>query len=185
MPLTRQQKEERVAQTTNDLKEAVSCVFMGYDGLNVTDLEELRGLLYEQGARLRVLPKRLLRLVMKNIALDFDPTQVAGQIAVVWGNDAIAPAKVIHTFARKRSEIMWIVAGAMAGTLLEQKQVIALAQLPGREQLLGQLLNVISSPMRGLIVTLSGVQRNFVYALKAIAEKKPALAPQSSQSDVG
>lgn len=180
MPLTRQQKEERVATTSADLKEAVSCVFIGYDGLNVTDLEELRDLLHKENARLRVLPKRLLRLVMQKIALDFDPTAVAGQIAVVWGNDAIAPAKVLHQFAKTRSEILWIVAGAMEGTLLEQKQVIALAQLPGREQLLGQLANVIASPMRGLVMTLSGVQRNFVYALKAVADKKPAPAPQSS-----
>jgi len=174
MPLTRQQKEERVATTTQDLKEAESYVFMGYDGLNVTDMGELRTKLYEQGAHLRVLPKRLLRLVMRNIEQDFDPTTVEGQIAVAWGNDPVAPAKVLHEFAKKRATIMWLVAGAMGGAFLAKEQVIALAQLPGKQELRGQLVGVIAGPMRGLVVTLSGVQRNFVYALKAVADKKAA-----------
>ena len=174
MPLTRQQKEERVATTTEDLKGAESYVFMAYDGLNVTDMGELRTKLYEQGAHLRVLPKRLLRLVMKNVGQDWDPTAVEGQIAVAWGNDPVAPAKVLHEFAKKRAEIMWLVAGAMGGAFLAKEQVIALAQLPGKQELRGQLVGVIAGPMRGLVVTLSGVQRNFVYALKAVADKKDA-----------
>lgn len=174
MPLTRQQKEERIATTTRDLEAAESYVFMGYDGLNVTDMGELRGLLHEQGAHLRVLPKRLLRLVMQNVKQDFDPVAVEGQIAVAWGNDAVAPAKVLYDFAKKRAEILWLVAGVMGGTFLGKEQVMALAQLPGKQELRGQLVGVIAGPMRGLVVTLSGVQRNLVYALKAVADKKSA-----------
>ena len=172
MPLTRQQKEERVATTTANLQESASYVFMAYDGLNVTDMGELRGKLHEQGAHLRVLPKRLLRLVLQNMKQEFDPTAVEGQIAVAWGDDAIAPAKVIFDFAKKRAEIMWLVAGAMGDTFLSKEKVIALAQLPGKQELRGQLVSVIAGPMRGLVNTLSGVQRNFVYALQAVADKK-------------
>lgn len=174
MPLTRQQKEERVTTTTKDLEGAASYVFMAYDGLNVTDMGELRELLHEQGARLRVLPKRLLRIVMQNVKQEFDPTAVDGQIAVAWGPDAIAPAKILHDFAKTRKEIMWLIAGVMGQEFLSQEQVVALAKLPGRDQLRGQLLSVMVGPLRGLVMTLSGTQRNLVYALKAIAEKKPA-----------
>ncbi len=174
MPLTRQQKEEKVATTAQDLQGAASCVFIAYNGLNVDDMEELRDKLNESGARVRVLPKRLLRLVLKNLNLDFDPTQIEGQIAVAWGNDVVAPAKVLHDFAKTRADIMRLVGGAMEGTLLQQAQVIALAQLPSKDQLRGQLLSVLVGPARGLVMTLSGVQRNFVYALQAVADKKPA-----------
>lgn len=172
MPLTRQQKEEKVTTTMADLQGAASCVFVAYNGLNVDDMEELRGKLHESGARVRVLPKRLLRLVLKNINLDFDPTSIDGQIAVAWGNDVVAPAKILHEFAKTRAEIMRLVGGAMEGSLLDQVQVIALAQLPTKDQLRGQLLSVLVGPVRGLVMTLSGVQRNFVYAMKAIADQK-------------
>jgi large subunit ribosomal protein L10 len=174
MPLTRQQKEERVTKTTKDLEGAASYVFVAYDGLNVTDMGELRGLLHEQGANLRVLPKRLLRIVMQNIKQDFDPTTIKGQVAIAWGNDVVAPAKVLYDFAKTRAEILQLVGGAIEGTLLEKMQVIALAQLPGKDQLRAQLLSVMMGPTRGLVTTLSGVQRNFVYGLKALADKKQA-----------
>lgn len=172
MALTRQQKEARVAQTTQDLSSAASYVFLSYDGLSVSDMEELRDKLHAGGAKVRVLPKRLLRIILQNVKLDFDPTTIAGQVAVAWGDDVTAPAKILHDFAKTRAEIMQLVAGAMAGTFLDQQQVIALAKLPSKNQLRGQLLSVIVGPVRGLVMTLSGVQRNLVYALKAIADKK-------------
>ncbi len=172
MPLTRQQKEERVATTTQALEGATSYVFVAYNGLNVTDMGELRDKLHVEGTKLRVLPKRLLKIVMQNMKHDFDPTSVEGQVAVAWGSDPVAPAKVLHDFAKKHQEILWLVAGVMEGTLLTKEQVVALAQLPSRDQLRAQLLSVMVSPMRGLAMTLSGVQRNLVYALNAIAEKK-------------
>jgi len=52
--------------------------------------------------------------------------------------------------------------------------VEALSKLPGREQLLGQLLSVLVGPMRNLVGVLSGVPRSFVQVLHAIEEKKAA-----------
>jgi large subunit ribosomal protein L10 len=172
MPLTRQQKEQRVAEATQALSEATSYVFMAYDKLGVNDLEELRDKLHAEGGRVRVLPKRLLRLVAKNLSLDFDPTSITGQLAVAWAADATVPAKVLHDFAKTRAELVQLVAGAMEGDFLSQAQVIALAQLPSKDQLRGQLLSVLVGPARGLVTTLSGVQRNFLYALQAVADQK-------------
>lgn len=174
MPLTRQQKEATVAQAAQNLRDAASYFFISFDGLSVLDMEELRALLYAQGSILRVLPKRLLRLILQNVQLDFDPTQVEGQVAVSWGTDAAAPAKTVHEFAQTRAQKIQLIAGALAGVFLNQEQVTRLALLPGQDQLRGQLLNVIASPIQGLVMALSGVQQNFVFAMKAIADKKIA-----------
>ena len=64
--------------------------------------------------------------------------------------------------------------GALGGKLLDPAQVEALAKLPSREQLLGQLLSVLVGPMRNLVGVLSGVPRSFVQVLHAIEEKKAA-----------
>lgn len=173
MPLTRQQKEATVAEATQNLREAASYFFISFDGLSVLDMEELRARLFAQGSILRVLPKRLLRLILHNVQLDFDPTRVEGQVAVAWGRNA-APAKTLHEFAETRAQNIQLIAGSLAGAFLNQEQVTRLALLPGQDQLRGQLLNVILSPIKGLVMTLSGVQRNFVVVLKAIADKKIA-----------
>ncbi len=171
MALTRQQKEQTVEQAEQAIKSATSVVFMAFDGLTITQVNELRSKLFAEGASMRVMPKRLLRLVVKNVNIDFDPQIHVGQVALIWGNDAVAPAKVLQAFAKANNNIQ-LLAGALEGATLSLDQVNALAALPTREQLLGQLVGVLSGPVRGLATVLSGVQRQIVYVLTAIAEKK-------------
>lgn len=171
MSLTRQQKEERVAQVASELKDATSVVFVSHDGLTVDDVEALRDQLFATGSQLQVIPKRLLKLALKSVNLDFDPTTHGGQVAIIWGKDAVAPAKTLHTFA-KNHENTKMLAGVLEGAVLSLEQITALAQLPSREQLLGQLVSVLAGPARGFVQVLSGVPKSFLYALKAISDTK-------------
>lgn len=173
MPLTRQQKEERVATTQKEVAAATSAVFMAFTALSVDDTEELRDKLHAQGSSLRVLPKRLMRLVLRELKLDFDPMGHDGQFAMVWGNDAVAPAKVVSTFIKDREHVQ-LVGGSLEGKELSLEQVRALAALPTREELLGQLVGTMSQPARGLVMVLSGTARQTVQVLKAIADQKAA-----------
>lgn len=171
MPLTRQQKETRVAEAHRELSSATSFVFFGFTGLTVADSEELRDKLSAANARVRVLPKKLLRLVTKQLSLDFDPVAIPGQIAVVWGSDAVTPARILAQFAKERANVQMLT-GSLEGAALSLAQVQALAALPGRAELLGQLVGAMNNPVRGLVVVLSGVPRQAVQVLKAIADQR-------------
>ena len=171
MALTRQQKEQTVTDMHQIVGDAVSTVFVSFNGLTLKDINELRNQMYEAGVSMRVVPKRLLRLAMQNAKIDFDPAAHEGQVAVVWGNDAVAPAKVIHTFAQDNENIE-LLSGVLEGNIVNLAQVQTLAKLPSHEELLGQLVGVLSGPMRDMASVLSGVQRNTVYVLKAIADQK-------------
>lgn len=171
MPLTRKQKEEKLNQITQDIEESSSAIFVSYTGLNVDDMEELRDQLFAKGAKLRVVPKRLLSLAMTKLKLAFNPIEQAGQIAVAWGNDIVAPAKTLHEFSQGHDTVQ-LIAGIMEGELIDAAQATRLAQLPGQDELRGQLVGVLSGPARGLVTVLTGAQRNLVWALQAIAEQK-------------
>lgn len=171
MSLTRQQKEEIVQHMQTAVSEATSVVFMSFDGLTLEDMNTLRDKLFEAGCSLRVIPKRLLRLAMQQSSLAFDPTEHDGQIAVAWGSDAVSPSKVVFEFA-KENEAIQIRAGVLEGDIVGLEQVNALAKLPTREQLLGQVVSVMAGPMRGFVGVLSGVPRATVYVLSAIKDSK-------------
>lgn len=173
MPLTRHQKEERVATMEKTLSEATSVVFMAYDALPVGDSEELRDNLFTEKGTIQVIPKRLLRIAMQNVKLDFDPVAEEGQVAVISGDDPVSPAKVAHEFAKKRDAVR-LVAGVIEGELLSAEQVHALAKLPSKQELLGQFVSVLVGPMRGFQTVLTGAQRETVQVLNAIAEQKNA-----------
>lgn len=171
MPLTRVQKEKVVEQAGQDLAAAASVVFVAHDGLTLAQMKELRARLQAEGGNMRVIPKRLLRLVLQQAKWDFDPVAPEGQLAVAWGGDAVAPAKALHEFAKKHDGLK-LLAGVLEGNMLSMQEVTSLAQLPSRQQLLGQLVGVLAGPARGLVAVLSGVQRQAIYVLVAIKDNK-------------
>lgn len=171
MSLTRQQKEGVVQEMERSVADAVATVFVSFNGLTLAEVNELRDKLFEQGCSMRVVPKRLLRISMQNAKLDFDPTQFEGQIAVVTGNDAVAPAKILSQFV-KGKETIELRAGVLEGGVISLDQVQALATLPGREEMLAKLVGTLAAPMSGLVRVFSGVQRQTVYVLQAIADQK-------------
>lgn len=172
MPLTRIQKEQAVKEISDALPAATSVVFVGFNGLTVTDVNELRNKLYASGGHMRVMPKRLLAIALKNAKLEFDPNAQEGQLAVVWGTDVVTPAKIMYEFAQQKKDVIRLLAGVLEGNTLSFEQVTSLAQLPGREQLLAQLVSVLAGPARGLVQVLSGVPRSLVYVLQAVKENK-------------
>jgi large subunit ribosomal protein L10 len=172
MSLTREQKEQRVAEVEAAMSEAASVVFVAYNALTVAEVNELRGSLFDAGGAMRVIPKRLLKIALNTLKVDFDPLAHDGQVAVVWGTDAVAPAKALSKFADQHEEKIRLLAGTLEGNLLTLEEVTALAKLPTREQLLGQLASVLVGPARGLVTVLSGAQRNLVQVLAAIQDQK-------------
>lgn len=173
MPLSRQQKEQHVAEVTAIFQDATSVVFVSFDKLTVIAVTQLRDQLAHTGSRMRVVPKRLLKLAAQAAKVDFDPVNHEGQLAIVWGSDVIAPAKTLYGFA-KDHETLQLLAGVLENTMLSKENVIALAQLPSREELLGKLVRAVAGPLRGLVGVLSGIPRSFVGVLQAIAEQKQA-----------
>lgn len=172
MSLTRKQKEHSVNKVQESISAAASVVFLAYHGLTVEELNELRGNLRAAGGGMRVVPKRLLKIVLHNLKLDFNPTAHAGQLAVVWGDDAISPAKTLNAFVQKRQEKIRFLAGLLEGNMLSLAEVTSLSRLPSRDELLANLVCVIAGPARGLVTVLSGVPRRAVQVLKAIADQK-------------
>ena len=76
-------------------------------------------------------------------------------------DDAVAPAKVAAKYADKIKDGFNIKAGFMDGEVMDAEKVIAVGKLPSKDQLIGQLLSVLTGNLRGMAV-----------ALNAIAEKK-------------
>lgn len=172
MPLTRKQKEDVIAEAQDAIGSANSMVMVAYNGLSVEESNELRNNLAELGGRIRVMPKRLLKIVFDNTGFDIDPIEMEGQIALAWADDPVAPAKVLNDFAKKNDGKVKLMAGSLEGNVLTMSEVQSLASLPTREQLLGQLVSVIAGPLQGTVRVLLGAQTNMVYVLQAIADKK-------------
>ncbi len=171
MATTRKEKEKILADLVSVLKEAKGLVFADYRGLSVKEMDELRRRGREQGTKVQVAKLTLMRKALQEAGINVDLGMTVPTAVAYSNEDEVTPAKVLAKFAADTKKLE-LLAGILEGKILGADQVKNLAKLPGRQELLGQLVSVIAGPMRGLVTVFSGTQRNLLYALNAIAEKK-------------
>lgn len=168
MALTRQQKEKIIDKLKNDIAKQKAMFFVDFKGLKVKDLFKLREKLKEVGSQLFVTKKTLMGLVFKENNLDIDREKLNGQVAIVFGfKNEISPAKVIFQFSKEYNDLK-ILGGYFEGKFRGVDDVVALAKLPDREEILGQLVGVIAAPISSFMSVLQGNTRKLVYVLSQI-----------------
>ena len=175
MAISRVAKEQAVDILSKELGRIKLAVMTDYRGLTVREVEELRSVLRDEGISYRVTKNTLLRLASKNTPAlaDIDPSTFIGPTALAMGfDDEVAPARVIFQFA-KTHQALEIVGGITGdGQVLTAAQVKALATLPTREQLLGQVVGTIAAPLTGFVGVMSGNVRSIINVLNALSEAK-------------
>jgi large subunit ribosomal protein L10 len=175
MAITREAKEQAVDQLSGELGRIKLAVMTDYRGLTVREVEELRGILRDQGITYRVAKNTLLRLATKNnpALADIDPATFTGPMALAMGfDDELAPARVIFQYAKTHNALEIVGAITADGQILDAAQVKAMANLPTREQLLGQLVGTIAAPLSGFVGVMSGNVRSIINVLNALSEAK-------------
>ena len=172
--LTREEKATVVTELEDKFSRQRVSIFTDIRGISVAKLTALRRELKKIGAEFKVTKKTLLRRALRAAGPAFDgiePKTLEGEIGVIFGyEDQAAPAKAAAKFG-KENETFKVLKAVLAGKILEATEVLALAKLPAREQLLGQLAYVLSAPIQGLAVVLAGNIRNLVVVLNKINKK--------------
>ena len=86
-------------------------------------------------------------------------------------DDPVPTASSLYKFS-KLNEALKILGGFFGFKWQDKNRIIALAKLPSREALLGQLARTIAAPLSGLVTVLSGNTRNLVNLLNNLKTKR-------------
>lgn len=169
--LTKDQKKQLVKDLAEKIKTAKSVVFADFRGLKVKDLSELKKELRKSNASFKVTKKTLMKIAFKDAGINFDPEKLEGQIAVSLSDDEVSAAKTINIFSKKNENIK-IVGGFVGEKKMSIEEMIALAKLPSREELLAKLVGTLNAPVSRFVNVLAGNLRGLVQVLKAVAERQ-------------
>ena len=163
MALTKQRKVELLNDFEMITKNANSIVFVHTRGLSVADTNTLRNALYAAGASFKVVKKTLLKRALVSAGISGDMPSMDGEIAVAYSSDLTAPAREVWNFLKKFESKVEMTGGVFEGRFMDKAEITAIATIPPTPVLRGMFVNVINSPIQGLVL-----------ALNAIAEKKSA-----------
>jgi large subunit ribosomal protein L10 len=157
--LSRDKKNQVVAEVSQLLSEARLTVVANYPGTSVKAMQELRRQARENGTSVRVIKNRLFKQALATNALfkDIDTSLLKGQLIYAFNAaDELAPAQSLAQFARSEPQITFVGGLSSDGQLMSAEDIQVLANLPTKDQLRGQLVGVIASPLSGLVGVMNG-----------------------------
>lgn len=170
MALTKQKKAEVVEEVTKLLSESKLTVVAKYQGTSVQAMQQLRRQAKESKTQVRVVKNRLFKQALgsSDVFKDIDTSQLSGQLMYAFNSaDEAAPAQVLAQFAKTEPQISFLGAINADGQFMSAEDVVALANLPGKDQLRAQLAGTIAAPLSGLFNVVSGNVRGVLNVLSA------------------
>ncbi len=161
MAITKEKKKEVFAKIKNALDEAESVAFVSSKGMSVSDTQEMRNKLREEGVSYYVAKKTLIKRALGDKKYDGGMPSFDGELAIAWGKDLIAPARGIQEFVKSTKDKVVLLGGIFEGRYMNADEMTEIASIPSQQTLYAQFVNIINSPIQG-----------FVMSLDQIAEKK-------------
>jgi large subunit ribosomal protein L10 len=172
--MNRDQKAAVVEQVAAQIQESEAVFAVDYRGISVPQAAELRTKLNDAGARFRVVKNTLTELAADKAGADQLKELLEGPTAFTFvaaeGGDVALAAKALAQF-RRDTDLLEFKGGVMNGEPLTAEQIGAIARLPAKDVLHGQLVGVIASPITGLVRTLNALIAGLAIQLQQIAEQ--------------
>lgn len=147
-----EKKSEVVNEIVDKMKNSSSYILFEYRGLTVQETDELRKKLRESGAEFKIYKNTLTKRALDQLKINIDE-HLNGPKAIAFGNDAVAPVKILADFAKKHKALE-IKVGVIDGSVTDQKMLSELATIPSREALLTMLAGGMMSVVRDLAIGL-------------------------------
>ena len=152
------QKEQYVAELAAKLKNSTAGVLVDYKGITVADDTKLRKEFREAGVEYTVIKNTMLRFAAKEAGLEGMIPALEGTTALALSeSDPIAAAKDATKYAESLKNCFTIKGGFMDGDVLDAAKVTEVGKLPSKDQLVAQLLSVLTGNIRGMAVALSKI----------------------------
>ena len=159
MAITKDKKREILAKLTDALTEATSVAFVGFTKLTVADASKLRAQLSEAGVRYYVAKKTLITRALHERGYQGQLPELPGEIAIAWTREDItAPARGVYAYSKKLKDALSLLGGVFEGSFMNAQEMTAIATIPPLPVLRGMFVNVINSPIQGLVIALDKIR---------------------------
>jgi large subunit ribosomal protein L10 len=172
--MNREQKAAVIDEIAVQITESEAVFAIDYRGITVVQAAELRGKLRDVDATLRVVKNTLTERAADKAGAQSLKSLLEGPTALTFvRGDAASAAKAVADYARMTG-LLPFKGGMLNGEALAPEQMTAIARLPTRDVLNAQFVNIVASPLTGLVTSLSNLISGLARQLSQVAEKKEA-----------
>ena len=145
-------KQEIIDEIADKTKNAEATVLFEYQGLTAEETNELRRKLKESDSEFKIYKNTLVKRAFDTLKIDLND-DLKGPKAMAFGNDPVAPVKVLYEFAKKHPSLI-VKVGLIDGEKTDEAKLSELSKLPSREGLLTMLASGLIYPLKNLSICL-------------------------------
>jgi large subunit ribosomal protein L10 len=174
---TREPRADKVAvveEITAKLNDAQAVFVTEYRGLTVSQIAGVRNALRPSDAQMVIYKNTLAKLAVRDAGVEGLDELLVGPTAITFVTGDVAGAAKALRDSSKTLPALVVKGGVLGGTPLSESDVMALADLPSREELLAQFAGALQAPLVKTAGLLQALPRNFAYGLSALIEKQAA-----------
>jgi len=143
--MNKDQKKQYIESMTSQLDKTESVIVTHYQGLTVSQLDELRKRMREHGIIFKITKNRITKLALEKTKCKDISKLFSGPTAVAMSEDAITSAKILTKFS-KENENLKILGGIMGNDILDVAGVQNVATLPTLDEARAQIVGILRSP---------------------------------------
>ena len=176
MALSRQKKEQVLAQYQKWVDDSQAVVLVEYTGIKMADLDAIRAKLRDTGGEFHIIKNTFARKIFEANGMAVPAGYLVKSTAIAFAfKDAAATTKAL-TDATVKMDAVKLKGGFLGKQSLTPAQIKSLAELPPLPVVRAQLLGVLQAPASKLVRTIAEPARSVAYVLRAYSEKAQAAA---------
>ena len=151
--MNKESKKNYIEEMKKNFSANEAVMIAQYQGLNVTELDELRKQLREKKILFKITKNRITKIAIKDSPVKDLEKYFTGPTAAAMSSDAITTAKILTKFAKSHNKLK-IVAGFMDGKVLDEKEVAIIATLPSLDEARANIVGILATPAQNLVSIL-------------------------------
>lgn len=184
MALTKDQKATQLNDLKDKLQKSESVMFAHYIGMNVADVSDFRAKLKEANAEMKVAKKTLMQLAVKDLNMpELTEEAMEGPVACIFSyEDPLSGAQIAFKFGKDHPQVE-LIGGFFEGKLMSKEETMRLAQIPGKQQLLGMFMAMCNGPLSSFARGLSELAKQKEEASAAPAAEVAAPVPAEEKKE--
>lgn len=173
--MTREQKAQIIDELKLKFSENGNFYLADASGMTVEQTNEFRSLCHKAGIEYKVVKNTLIKKALEDVEGDFSELYdvLKGFSGIMFSKEiGNAPAKVIKDYRKKGSRPVLKAASIEQAIFIGDEKLDELSKLKSREELIGEIIGLLQSPMSNVMSALQSGKHNIAGLVKALSEKE-------------
>ena len=171
--MTKQEKIQEIEDLTTEISAVKNLYLTDIAGLDAAQTTALRRACFNANIKLSVVKNTLLAKAMDASKKDFGQLQsvLKGNTSLMFSESGNSPAKLIKDFRKKSDKPLLKGAYIEESVYIGDDQIDFLESIKSKDELIGELITILQSPAKNVILALQSGGSNISGILKTLSER--------------